>query len=94
MFRVWYSTPDCHHGDGGDGGGGGEGGDGVRVGGAHRGVHGDGVGGWRVEGGGGGGGDRGDGREEDDLFRCVRRLPRASSELQHQSDHAGPPVSV
>ena len=43
VFRVWYSIPGCRHGDGGDGGGGGEDGDGVRVGGAHRGVHGDGV---------------------------------------------------
>ena len=42
--------------------------------------------------GGGDHGDGGDGREEDGLFRCVRCLPRASSELQHQSDHAGPPA--
>ena len=41
----------------------------------------------------GDGGRGGDGREEDDLFRCVRCLPRASSGLQHQSDHAGPPGS-
>ena len=43
----------------------------------------------------GDGGDHGDGggHEEVGLFRCVRRLPRASSELQHQSVHAGPPGS-
>ena len=85
-FRVWYSTLD-HHGDGGDDV---EGGDGVGGAGGVRDGDGD---GWRVE-----GGDRGvhgDGdadRGVDALSRCVWRLPRASSERQHQNDHDGPPI--